>query len=83
MPIAPISKRSLNVHLVPVRTRTIGTTSLPLIAMSICWISAESRPLCSVSMTSQSIPARAISSATLGLPSPRKQPMAGFPAFTS
>ena len=61
-------------------TRTIGIASVPFIAISMCSTSAESSPLCSVSMTSQSNPACASSSAALGLPRPRKQPIVGSPA---
>ena len=48
-------------------------------AMSMCCISAESRALCSVSTSSQSKPAWAISSAMFGLPRPIKHPIADPP----
>src|SRR5262245_59716202 len=66
----------------PEGSRTSGTASVPLIAMSMCSTWLVSSALCSVSMTSQSKPACDRSSATLGLPRPRKQPSVDCPAFS-
>ena len=62
--------------------RTIGIASVPLIAINMCWTSAMSRPLCSISMTMKSNPEWAICSATFGLPMPRKQPTVAWPALS-
>jgi hypothetical protein len=82
IPIAPISKARWMHTQSDDGSRTNGTVSVPLTAMSMCSTWPISRALCSVSMTSQSNPACDRSSATFGLPSPMKHPIVDSPAFS-